>query len=283
MHSAQELVSQVDSLASIPAVYHRICELMDSPDSSMFEIARLISADPGLTVRLLRVVNSAMFGYRGTVDSVQRAAQILGLQQVHDIVLGVSLQTVVGGLRPSGVDIDRYWRQSMMCALCARQIAREGVHTAPERMFIIGLLANIGHLVMYQTAPALVAQAERAAAQGEPLHLAERRIIGCDFAEVGAALIEHWGVPHGFAGAIGAQTMPRLGGDYAHEAAIIHLASQLARADESGEASADVLARIDGSLWPLIGIEAEAVPRVREDAELNLAACIVLFFPPRTH
>lgn len=279
MYSAQELVSQVDSLASIPAVYHRIREQVDAPDSSMFEIARLISADPGLTVRLLRVVNSALFGYRGTVDSVQRAVQILGLQQVHDIVLGVSLKGVFDSLRPSEVDVDRYWRQSMMCALCARQIARESTHATPERMFIIGLLANIGHLVMYQTAPALAAEAADAAEKGEALHLAERRIIGCDFAEVGATLMDHWGVPRGFAGAIGAQTLPRLGGDYANEAAIIHLAGAIARADETGAASAEVLAGIDATLWPLIGIETEAVPKVREDAELNLAACMVLFFP----
>ncbi len=281
MYSAQELVSQIDSLVSIPAVYQRICELIDTPGSSMFEIADLLTTDPALTVRLLRVVNSAMFGFRGEIDNMQRAVQILGLQQVHDIVLGVSLQQMFGGLRPEGIDIDRYWRQSMMSGLCARAIARASHHPSPERMFVVGLLGNIGHLVMYQTTPTLAREAERAAASGEALHLAERRIIGCDFAEVGATLMDHWGVPRGFAGAIGAQTLPRLGGDYAHEAAIVHLAHCIARADEQGEASADIVARIESALWPLIGIEADAVAQIREDAELNLAAHMTLFFPPR--
>lgn len=281
MYSAQELVSQIDALASIPAVYNRIREQIVAPGSSMFEIASLVATDPALTVRVLRVVNSAMFGFNGEIDNVQRAVQVLGLQQLHDIVLGVSLQQIFDGLQPAGIDIERYWRQSMMSGLCARSIARANRHLSAERMFVIGLLGNIGHLVMYQTTPTLAAEAARAAQAGETLYLAERRIIGCDYAEVGATLMEHWGVPNGFAGAIGAQTLPRLGGDYAHEAAIVHLAHCIARADETGAASADVVACIDSALWPLVGIEATAVAQIREEAELNLAAHMALFFPPR--
>lgn len=281
MHSAQELVSQIESLASIPVVYQRIREHLDSPESSTFEVARLVGSDPALTIRVLGVVNSALFGHRGKIDSVLRAVQILGLQQVHDIVLSVSLQAMLESVRPAALDIERYWRQSMLGALCARTLAQQAGRSAPERMFVIGLLADIGHLVMYQTTPELAAQAEQAARDGEALYLAERRIVGCDFAEVGATLVEHWGVPGGFAGAIGAQTLPRLGGDYAHDAAILNLARCIVRADDLGLASTEIAAAAEPSVWQLLDFDAAALPAVREEAELNLAAYLTLFFPPR--
>ncbi len=77
MHSAQELVSQIEALTSLPTVYERVREQLESPDGSVFEVARLVSADPALTARLLRLVNSAMYGYRGEIDNVVRAVQIL--------------------------------------------------------------------------------------------------------------------------------------------------------------------------------------------------------------
>ncbi|HRJ25008.1 MAG TPA: HDOD domain-containing protein, partial [Thauera sp.] len=83
MHSAQELVSQVEALTALPDVYERVRQQLDSPAGSIGEVARLVAADPALTARLLRLVNSAMYGYRGRIADVDRAVQLLGLQQVH--------------------------------------------------------------------------------------------------------------------------------------------------------------------------------------------------------
>lgn len=71
MHSAQELVSHIESLASLPSVYLRIQEALDKEDCSMPEVAAIIATDPALTTRLLRVVNSALYGYGGRIDSGQ--------------------------------------------------------------------------------------------------------------------------------------------------------------------------------------------------------------------
>ncbi|HAY10096.1 MAG TPA: histidine kinase, partial [Thauera sp.] len=73
MHSAQELVSQVEALTALPDVYERVRQQLDSPAGSIGEVARLVAADPALTARLLRLVNSAMYGYRGRIADVDRA------------------------------------------------------------------------------------------------------------------------------------------------------------------------------------------------------------------
>lgn len=280
MYSAQELVSQIDALTSLPTVYLRIREQIDAPDGSIHEVARLVAADPALTARLLRVVNSAMYGYDGTIESVNRAVTILGLQQVHDLVLAMSLEAVFRGIRPDAMDMNRFWRASMMRSLTARTISLSCEQTAPERMFVIGLLADLGHLIMYHALPMLALEAATAAqTSGEALHLVEQRVIGCDFAEVGATLMDHWKLPPSFAGVIGAQTLPRMGSEYAFDATILNLANHIVRADELALTSDDAAAEVDPLVWATLDMEPGAVGRIREEAELHLAAYVSLFFP----
>lgn len=280
MHSALELVSHVEALASLPTVYQRIREQLDSPDGSILEVSRLVSADPALTVRLLRLVNSALYGYGGQVETVGRAVQILGLQQVHDLVLAMSISSVFSGIRPEQMDMSRFWRGSVMCGLAARSIARGCGQPTAERMFVIGLLADLGHLVMYQTVPALTLEAQQVAStSGEPIHTVERRIVGCDYAEVGGTLMMHWRLPACFADVIGAQIVPRLGGEYTFDAAILHVASNIVAADRKGETSEAAAAAIDPQVWTQLDMSPDSLGRIREDAELNLAAYVSMFFP----
>ncbi len=279
MHSAQELVSYVEALSSLPTVYLRIREQLDSPDGSIIEVGRLVAVDPALTVRLLRLVNSALYGY-GQVDTVHRAVQILGLQQVHDLVLAMSVNSVFAGIRPEHMDVGRFWRSSVMCGLAARAIARSCGQPTSERLFVIGLLADLGHLVMYQTVPGLAEEARLAAeANTEPLPAAERRIIGCDYAEVGATLMDRWKLPSPFAEIIGAQIQPRLGGERAFDAAILHVAHHLVQADRQGEPSDTAIARVDPMVWPLLGIAPETLADIRQDIELSLSSYVSIFFP----
>ena len=280
MHSAQELTSQIDALTSLPTVYERVREQLQSPQGSVFEVARLVAADPALTARLLRLVNSAMYGHRGEIDNVVRAVQILGLQQVHDLVLAMSLHAMFAGIKPTHLDMNEFWRNSVLCALAARAIAQLTRHPGQERVFVIGLLADIGHLVLFQTTPVLADEARQIASQtNEALHLVERRIIGCDFAEVGATLMDQWRVPSSFATAIGTQTLPRLGGEHAGDAAILNLARHIVEADARGETSKQTAARVETSVWGLLDIDPDRFAAIREEAELNLAAYLSLFFP----
>jgi HD-like signal output (HDOD) protein len=280
MHSAQELVSQLDGLTSLPMVYERIRDEIDSPEGSLNEVARLVSADPALTARLLRVVNSALYGFGGQVDTVVRAVQILGLQQVHDLVLAMSISSVFSGIHPERMDMNRFWRGSVMCGLAARSVARNCGMPTSERLFVIGLLADLGHLAMYLVIPELADEAQRTSdASGEPLHEVEGRLIGCDYTEVGAALVDHWKLPPYFAEVIGAQVNPRLGGESSFEAAIIHVAANVVRADRCGESSEQAAARIGTPVWTQLGLAPAQLGSIREDAELNLAAYVALFFP----
>ncbi|MBR0564975.1 HDOD domain-containing protein [Azoarcus sp. L1K30] len=280
MYSAQEIVSHVEALSTLPTVYHRIREQLDSDDGSLIEVARLVSADPALAAGVLRLVNSAFFGFGGKIDSVERAVPILGLQQVHDLVLAMSVKAVFDGIRPEHMDMSRFWHGSMMCALAARSLARVAGHPGVERMFVIGLLADVGHLVMYQVVPEQASAAQLAADAGaESLPAAECRLIGCNHAEIGAALMEGWKLPSCFADVIGAQLMPRLAGERTSDASVLHIARAISHADRYGESSEVAAARIEPVVWLDAELDSAGFIAARDEAELNLASCIASFFP----
>jgi HD-like signal output (HDOD) protein len=280
MYSAQELVSNIDSLAALPSVYYRVREQLDSPDGSMLAVAQLMETDPAITTGVLKLVNSAFYGFSRKIESVTRAVPIIGLEQTYELVLAMSVSTVFDGIRPQNMDMKRFWQGSMMTALAARELTHTICGPASERQFVIGLLADIGHLVMYQTVPQLVNEAQASAdTGGEPLHEAERRLVGCNSAEVGAALMEHWKLPPHFAAIIGAQFTPQSAGEFVFEAELLHVALAISGADRRNEASKQALARIDPKILADIGMNPENFPRVREAAEMHLSACIASFFP----
>ena len=280
MSTPQELVACIEKLASLPAVYHRVRDLLDDPDSSMLELAEAVSSDTAITARVLRVVNSVLYGFPGKIETVSRAVNLMGMQQVHDLVLGTLVVAAFSGIRPARMHMGRFWSDSVFRGLAARAAARQLGTGDPERMFVEGLLADIGHLVMFQVVPEASAAALEAAARDQmPIHQAEAEIIGCNFAEVGAALAASWRLPGGFATAIGAQLLPALAGPHVTEAALLHLANQITATRDADEADAAAMALLDPMSAAMLEIDPEQIAAVRAKAEEEHAVVIALFFP----
>jgi HD-like signal output (HDOD) protein len=208
-HTAQELALRTTELVTLPAIYHRVKEVFDDPEGSVLDLAKVVVADPGITMRVLRVVNSVFYGFPGKVETMSRAVSVLGMQQVHDIVLATTVTAVFSGMRPERMDVTRFWRASAMRGLLSRAAAKSCGLLDAERLFVGGLLADIGHMVMYMHAPK---QAEQALVESRTTGVApeviERELIGCDYAQVGEALLRAWQLPTSFAVAIGAQLDP---------------------------------------------------------------------------
>ena len=280
MSTPQELVACIEKLASLPAAYHRIRELLDDPDSSVYQVADAVASDPGITARVLRVVNSVLYGFPGKIETVARAVNLMGMQQVHDLVLSTAIIGAFSGIRPARMHMTRYWQDCIYRGLAARASAKLMGTGDPERMFVEGLLADIGHLVMFQVAPEPSAAAlESAARDKEPIQDAEARIVGCNFAEVGAALASAWRLPGGFAKAIGAQLMPAMAGPHVNEAALLHLANQIVATRELENPDEAALAMLDPMSAAMLELDAGQIAEIRARAEQELGTVIALFFP----
>jgi len=275
MHLAQELVAHVERLATLPDVYLKIRAALDDPDVSIPEVADVIAADPSLTAALLRLANSAFYGYARKIESITRAVSLIGLEQVHDLVLATSVTSLFAGIRPQRMDMARFWRDSVRRGLLAREVARSQRGLNPERMFVSGLLADAGHLVMYVAVPDLMSQIlDTPLDDYDSLPELERRIIGCDFAEVGAALASSWHLPVSFGVLIGSQLKPECAGEYASAAALLNIVSTVA-AKAGGAKESDY--ELSPEAEHLAGIEVSAVEEALAGVEAQLDMMLAIF------
>ena len=218
-------------LTSLPDLYLRLKSVLEDPDFSLANVADIISQDPAITARLLRMVNSPYFGFVSKIETVSRAISMLGTQQVHDLVLATSVAKVFAGLSSKVMDMTAFWRSSVYCAVLSRQLASRCRLLDNERLFVAGLLRDIGHLPMYQSIPELSQEArQRAGTDERPLFRIERDLIGFDYAQVGGTLMQKWAMPRSLWEITRYHTEPAKTREFSLEISIMHIASAVTEA-----------------------------------------------------
>src|SRR3569833_2554535 len=125
--SPRELVTGTIELASLPEVFLRVNEMIDSPRYTAADIGHVISRDPGLTARLLKLANSALYNFPSQIDTVSRAITIIGTRELRDLILATSVARIFKGLPNDLISMDFFWLHCVCCGLAARgRAARRG-------------------------------------------------------------------------------------------------------------------------------------------------------------
>lgn len=256
----KDVVARLTTLASLPDVCFRLNELMDDPRCTTGSFAAVINSDPALAARVLKVANSSFYGYRASIDSLQRAVMVVGMMGLRDIAWATSAVSTFASLPPRLVDMGTFWRHSVYSALVARVLATKCRVQNKERLFLAGLLHDIGRLALYHVVPDEMAVAmEASISSNEPVMMAERRVLGFDHAAVGSELLRQWGLPNSVADAVGFHHEPWLAKESRNDASIIHLANYIAeRAMHSGTHEG-IDAPLDASAWIVTGLTEKLV------------------------
>jgi HD-like signal output (HDOD) protein len=280
MSTEWESISQNARLVSLPDVYLRLKTVLDDPNSNLADVAEVVGNDPGITARLLRIVNSAYFGLGSEVDTVSRAVGLLGTQEVHDLVLAASVAQSFEGMSNEVMDMRKFWRRSVVCAITGRELASLCNVLDGERLFVAGLLRDIGHLYIYQLAPQKAQQAiELAAVQGTPLYKAERTLLGVDFARVGADLMRQWQLPQSLWEPTEYQVEPAKSQEYDLFTCLVHIAAHLTEGAEHGFGIEVALAGVLEHAWRVTGLTPGQCAVVVDRVEAQVAAVMRLIFP----
>jgi HD-like signal output (HDOD) protein len=282
MSTVWEQVTAKAKLVSLPEVYFQLKNLLDLPEYSLKDVAAVVEQDPALTARLLRLVNSAFFGLAVRVDTVHRAINMLGAWQVHDLALATSVAQTFEDMSNEVMDMRSYWQDSVLCALSARLLAEKCNVLDSDRLFVAGLLRDIGHLVMYQSVPQLAQQALTLAADsGRPIFLVERETIGLDYARVGAVLMRQWRLPDSLREATEFHVEPGRAMAFPLEAFLVHIADLLARSVGTGEDFSLQVGRIHPESWDVTGLTLEQCLSAGSEAKRRLESVMNLLFPVR--
>jgi putative nucleotidyltransferase with HDIG domain len=190
-----KIVSSIDSLPSVPALYQEVIEEVNSEEGSLEKIGEIISKDAGMSAKLLQLVNSAFFGLPAKATSILRAVNLLGVETIKTLVLSVKIFSQFE--QPGLISVSRLWEHSLETGMIARSIATQKnlVQAGIDEAFTAGLLHDIGKLILLDKLPEKYAEASTLSeTSGRPIWEAEQTVLGTTHAQVGAYLLGIWGL-----------------------------------------------------------------------------------------
>jgi len=229
MALAEELVQSCSSVFTLPEVHTHLRDIVDDPASTMDDLTNALKLDPAISARLLKIVNSPLYGLPQQVDSISRAVHLMGMSSISDVLTNTTIGRTFTGMTAELVNLAAFWRKSVLCGILGGNLATMSGLDDGERGFVNGLMRDIGHLVLYQTTPKLAQSAlVESSYLGSSLAEVEQASIGCDFAEVGAELLRFWNMPAPIEQAIRHQLNPKAAGEFSLNACIVHLAGNIA-------------------------------------------------------
>ncbi|UCF85279.1 MAG: GGDEF domain-containing protein [Desulfobacteraceae bacterium] len=199
LNEIEEVLKGLEKLPTLPGIAIRILEVVRNEETSLKEIADVLSADPPLSAQVLKLINSPFYGVRTKVTSVPHAVNLLGLNTVKNLALSFCLLRNYRKSKDQDFDYTNFWKQSLIGAVSSKLIAEKVVPSFAEDAFFLGLIHNIGILALSQCMPeqySLVLK-EKARALCS-YHEAENQILGFSHMEVGEYLIKTWGLPETF-------------------------------------------------------------------------------------
>jgi HD-like signal output (HDOD) protein len=256
-----DLVKSAGSISSLPTIFIRINDAVNNPRSSLADIGRVISEDPGLTARLLRIVNSAFYSFPSKIDTISRAVTIVGTQQLRDLALATSVMKVFKGIPDDLINMEAFWCHSIGCGITARVLASHRREANLERYFVTGMLHDIGRLLLFMNLPKQSRAAlMRCQRSEELLYKVEREEIGFDHATVGSALLQAWNLPASLEEVVAFHHAPQKALRYPIETAIVHVADIITHTMELGSSGERLVPQLNSEAWEKVGLPASLLP-----------------------
>ena len=251
------------SFGSYGPVLDEIEEALNDPQGSLATVADAIAQDPDFTARLLRLGNSAYYGFPRRLTTVTETISLIGLQQVQDLISASSIVDTFAGLSPAAVNMGSFWQHSLACGIGARALAQARREPKPDSYFVAGLLHDVGRLVLFSQAPKMAKEVFLAYGQERLLlREAEVKVLGYDHAQIGEALLRLWQLPANLVYAVARHHQPASGEVFRTEAAIVHVADHMMNALQTGSSGERFVPPLNMAAWEELRLPREALGSV---------------------
>jgi len=187
-----------EALPTLPVIASQAMAIANDPDASMKDLADLISRDPPLTAKIINMVNSACYALRQSVGSLPLALTVLGMKEIVNLVVGVSMVSLFDKYEGSAFfNKEKFWSHSGDCAAYSRFLAGElGLRKLRNESFLAGLVHDVGMLIMVQHFAGTYSKVLKASSEEEkPLEEIEADLLGFTHAMVGNIAVKSWKFP----------------------------------------------------------------------------------------
>jgi len=269
----KKITQSIIGLPTLPTVITQMIGLIDNPKTSARDVARLISTDQALTAKILKLANSAFYGFPRKIATVNHAIVILGFETVKSLGLSVSvLERFSGKGKDTFFDRQKFWEHSIACGVAARMLAGKLRYRVQGEAFAAGILHDIGKLILSQYFPdEFTAIMQLVRDQQLYIGKAEEMILGITHAEIGHWLAEKWNLPRQLDDAIAFHHTPGRIERGAELPSLIHLADFLCRREKIGDGGGAALPSLDPAALRTFGMHEEpraAINRIFSYGEL---------------
>jgi putative nucleotidyltransferase with HDIG domain len=262
VRSVRARIERLETLPAIPTVVRKLLETFENPRTSLREIGGFIAQDPVLAARILRVVNSPIYGFPGRISSITQALLLLGLNVARGLLLGVSVLEL---MQKSIVGLMEH---SVGCAIVAKIIARKKGLKDPEEVSVAALLHDIGKVFLNLKFPDAYRQAIREADERGVLVLqTEKQCFGVTHAEVAAWVGKKWNFPFGLIEQLRCHHKPHLARHFRVHTAIVHFSDILIRGRGFGYSGDRLVPNVDESAWNLLSLTPDEIREILVEME----------------
>lgn len=205
----EKLILESENLPTLPGIALKIIEAYQKPEPDIQQIGDLLATDPPLTVKILKIVNSSFYSLPTKITSVHHAIKLLGIKAVKNLALSFTLINTFQSNQSQLIDYKRFWKTSLVGAIATKLLAENLEPDLAEDGFILGLLQDIGILVLACCMPRQYDLVLNGVGKNTNISpQAETRIIGINHQEIGEFLAKSWGLPSTFYLPIGYHHIP---------------------------------------------------------------------------
>jgi len=253
-----DLFKNETKIPSLPEVFYRFKEAVEDPDTSFEELGEIISCDSGLTVHLLKIVNSPFYGFQNQVETIPHAISIIGCDQLNDLVLAASIIDRFKNAPTKGIDMQLFWEHSIACGLAAKILANHLGMINPDSLFVGGLLHDIGRLVICLNAPRHFAEIYLESRnsqtylenqdEAKSLLTVENEILGFGHDEVGGELLRRWRLPKIHQETVRYHHSPIEALLFNKEASIVNIADNISKSLALGSSGEFIISKYDEAM-----------------------------------
>ncbi|PKM12197.1 MAG: histidine kinase [Gammaproteobacteria bacterium HGW-Gammaproteobacteria-3] len=259
-------------LTSPPAIYFQLKNIIEDPNRPISDAGQIIDKDPALSMRLLKLVNSAFFGFPARITTINHAINLVGAEELQNLVLGTLVIEKFSSLPGGMLTAHEFWAMSLRCALSAKELANYWEKPSDtESLFICGLLHDIGKLVFYNRIPELAREVGLFVESGYAEVDAERHIIGFDHYQAGAYLSRLWNLPGIIGETIAQHASPDYQGPYKKAADIVRTADLINKMEFS----------LDATCLEPIGISDSLLSQIVDKVHDQFEDIFAVFYPAR--
>ena len=195
MTDLQNFFDEKLRLPSPPSIALKILEAVREEDNSFDDLAQIIKSDPSLSIRILKVANSSLYGLSRPVSSLSQATSLIGTDALKNIALSFVIVQEFQNAPQGSFDLDHFWRRAITAAVAAEVLGKTVGHRDPD-LFVSGLLQDIGVLILFISQPdSYITVLDEKRVSGERTSVAEKTQFGFDHTEVGHFLLNSWNLP----------------------------------------------------------------------------------------